>query len=372
LKKYGYAVRRLKSLIALLGRQDLPTDGIQDYSEFLSRALERRGVGLTIVRVDWTKKGWASALIELWQSSKKWRGDWIILQYAAFAWSSRGFPFGALAVLGVLRWRGARCAVMFHEQRRVSGARWVDRVRGACQSYVVRSLYRNAEKAIFAASLETIEWLPKNERKAICIPIGSNVSESGPVATPVSSSHSTLRTVVVFCVTGAPHSQDEVSDIARATRDALTGGVHLRVIFLGRGTIEAGEEIARAFRDIPVEVCVKGVLPRSIVSDILAKSDAMLCVRGALFPTRGSAIAGISSGLPVIGYRGPETHFPITEGGVELVQFRDSAALGLALRRVLLDDALRNRLKEKSVKAHAAYFSWDRIAERFLEELSNG
>jgi hypothetical protein len=29
-------------------------------------------------------------------------------------------------------------------------------------------------------------------------------------------------------------------------------------------------------------------------------------------------------------------------------------------------------LKEKSVKAHAAYFSWDRIAERFLEELSNG
>jgi hypothetical protein len=29
-------------------------------------------------------------------------------------------------------------------------------------------------------------------------------------------------------------------------------------------------------------------------------------------------------------------------------------------------------LKEKSLQAHLAYFSWDRIAERFWEELSNG
>jgi hypothetical protein len=29
-------------------------------------------------------------------------------------------------------------------------------------------------------------------------------------------------------------------------------------------------------------------------------------------------------------------------------------------------------LREKSLHAYAAHFSWDRIAERFLEELSNG
>ena len=150
---------------------------------------------------------------------------------------------------------------MLHEPRRISGARWVGRVRGACQGYVVRALYRNAEKAVFAASLETIEWLPKDESKAVCIPIGSNISESGPVATRASNGHSASRTVVVFCVTGAPHSQDEVADIALAARDALRGGAHFSLIFLGRGTVEAGEEIARAFRDIPVEVRVSGVLP---------------------------------------------------------------------------------------------------------------
>jgi glycosyltransferase involved in cell wall biosynthesis len=362
----------LQSLIALLGRQDSPTDGIQDYCEFLSRALKRRGVQLTIARVDWMKKGWARAFIDLWRRSKEWRGSWIILQYTALAWSARGFPFSALAAFVVLRWRGARCAVMFHEPRRTSGARWVDRVRGACQSYVVRELYRNAEKTIFADSLETIEWLPKDDSKAVCIPIGSNIPEADPGAIQASGSHSAVRTVVVFCVTGAPHFQDEVADIAMATRGALAGGAHFRLIFVGRGTTEAEEEIARAFHDVPVEVRVMGVLSRTTVGDILAKSDAMLCVRGALFPTRGSAIAGISAGLPIVGYRGPETHFPITEGGTELVDYRDSAALGLALRRVLLDDDLRKRLKEKSLHAHAAHFSWDRIAERFLEELSNG
>ena len=261
---------------------------------------------------------------------------------------------------------------MLHEPRQISGARWVDRLRGACQSYVVRELYRNAEKIIFADSLETIGWLPKDDSKAVCIPIGSNISEADPIEIQASNSHNALRTVVVFCVTGPPHSQDEVADIALATQGALAGGAHFRLIFVGRGTIEAEEEITRAFHDVPVEVRVMGVVPRTTVSDILARSDAMLCVRGALFPTRGSAIAGIAAGLPIVGYRGPETHFPITEGGTELVEYRDSAALGLALRRVLLDDDLRKRLKEKSLQAHVAHFSWDRIAERFWEELSNG
>ena len=317
------------------------------------------------------KKGWARAFIDLWRWSKERRGSWIILQYTALAWSGRGLPFGALAALVILRWRGARCAVMIHEPRRISGERWVDRVRGACQSFVVRKLYRKAEKTIFADSLETIEWLPRDRSKAVCIPIGSNIAEADPVPVQASNSHNVLKTVVIFCVTGAPHSQDEVADIALASRGALAGGAHFRLIFVGRGTTEAEEEIARAFHDVPAEVSIMGVLPRTSVSDILAKSDAMLCVRGALFPTRGSAIAGISAGLPIVGYRGPETHFPITEGGTELVDYRDSAALGLALCRVLLDDDLRNRLREKSLHAYAAHFSWDRIAERFLEELSN-
>ena len=93
------------------------------------------------------------------------------------------------ACRSTLAWR--TLAVMLHEPRRTSGARWVDRVRGACQNYVVRKLYNNAEKAIFADSLETIEWLPRDESKAVCIPIGSNISEADPVA--IQASNSTMH-----------------------------------------------------------------------------------------------------------------------------------------------------------------------------------
>ena len=151
------------SLIALLGRRDSPTDGVQDYCGFLGRALPRHGVTFTIARVDWLKKGWLASLWELWHSSESWRGSWVILQYTALAWSRRGFPLGAIAVLAILRCRGARCGVMFHETRYNGGARWLDWIRGACQSWVTRQLYGLAAKAIFADSLDSIEWLPKTE-----------------------------------------------------------------------------------------------------------------------------------------------------------------------------------------------------------------
>jgi hypothetical protein len=44
-------------LIALLGRQDTPTDGLEDYCTFLGEALSRRGVGLQKFRVDFAGRG---------------------------------------------------------------------------------------------------------------------------------------------------------------------------------------------------------------------------------------------------------------------------------------------------------------------------
>ncbi|MGC1969685.1 MAG: hypothetical protein WA673_24715, partial [Candidatus Acidiferrales bacterium] len=104
-----------KTWIAIIGSKDFPTDGVQDYCEFLGSALERRAVELRIVRVEWKQKGWLRALRELWRDSVGWRNQRVILQYTAMSWSRRGFPFALLIVVAVLRRRGARCAVMFHE-----------------------------------------------------------------------------------------------------------------------------------------------------------------------------------------------------------------------------------------------------------------
>jgi len=101
-----------RNWIALLGRGEAIADGVQDYCKQLAGALEQHGVELNLVRVDWAGKGWWSALRELRRECKAWRGQWILLQFTALAWSRHGIPLGALAVLAIVRRSGARCAVV--------------------------------------------------------------------------------------------------------------------------------------------------------------------------------------------------------------------------------------------------------------------
>jgi glycosyltransferase involved in cell wall biosynthesis len=359
-----------RTWIAILGRPDTPTDGVQDYCEFLGRDLQRHGIECNLVRVDWRRKGWVGALQELRTESRNYRGKWVLLQYTALAWSRRGFPIGALAVLSILRRRGARCAVVFHEPFRQGGLRWRDQLRGACQSWVIRRLYRGAEKSIFPEPLENIGWLPRGESKATFIPIGANIPErAAPAAT--ADNNGAAKTVAVFCVTGAPHDRVEIEDISEAARVAAANGAKPRFLFFGRGTPEARGKIADAFRGISADVSVLGLLSAAEISELLAASDAMLCVRGAIYSRRGSAIAGIACGLPIVGYKGPETGFPFTEAGLALAPYRDRGALAQTLSRVLADDRLRQELRKRSMRAQAEYFSWQRIAARFVTELSN-
>ena len=115
-----------------------------------------------------------------------------------------------------------------------------------------------------------------------------------------------------------------------------------------------------------------GLLPTTEITETLLRSDAMLCVRGTVYPRRGSVLSGIACGLPIVGYRGPETVSPITEAGLELVPHGQPRALGEALSRVLSDNHLWQQLRDRSLRAHAKYFSWETIAERYSTELSNG
>ena len=85
---------------------------------------------------------------------------------------------------------------------------------------------------------------------------------------------------------------------------------------------------------------------------------------------RGSAIAGIACGLPVIGYAGPETAPPVTDAGVVLIAPEKKADLGEALVRVLTDEGYRTSLAERSRLAHRQHFSWEAIAARYARVLN--
>jgi glycosyltransferase involved in cell wall biosynthesis len=297
-----------------------------------------------------------------------------LMQYAAGGWSKFGVPFGALVVVSVLRIRRVRCAVMFHEpyQWEVPPSDWIDRVRGACQDWVIRRLYQSAAKAIFADPLETIGWLPKNHQKAVFIPIGGNIPEPASRAQLTGSKHGEQKTVAVFCLSDPPRQQRELDEITHAMRIASADVPGLRLVLLGRGTAEAKEQIECAFEGVNVEVMNLGIRSAEEVSLTLAQSDVMLCVRERLFPRRGSALAGIACGLPIIAYAGPAQDTPIAEAGVEFVPYRDRDALASALSRVLTDEKVRAELRSKSQQGQEKYFSWNRIASRHVEALGFG
>jgi glycosyltransferase involved in cell wall biosynthesis len=362
---------QVETWTALLGRRDTPTDGVEDYCAFLGRALSKKGVTLRQVRVPWFEKGRIRALRELSRECVAWRGQWAVLQYTALSWSRRGFPFLAVPVLRRLRREGARTAVMFHEPYRQGERwpRWIDRIRGRCQDWVIRALYNEADKCIFADPLETIAWLPRDDRKSAFIPIGANIPARTNHYLPQAGTEQG-KTVIIFGVTGAPQTAAEVEEIAHVMREASKALANLRLMVIGRGAIEARDLLANALGKCGVELIVRGVLPAEEVAQEFERADVLLFVRGSITPRRSSAIAGIACGIPVVGYQNGEIGGLLKEAGVEWSPWRDRDALIRGLVRVLSDPQRWTELRERNLRLQENYLSWERIADRYQRVLA--
>jgi glycosyltransferase involved in cell wall biosynthesis len=356
-------------VIALLGRRDAPTDALEDYCTFLGRVLSRRGCELEIRRVGWMEQGWSRALADLERAASRWRGQWVLVQYTALSWSKRGFPRSYLRVMRLLRKSGTRTAVVFHDVQPYGGARLVDRLRRRAQLRVMRAAYDQAERSILTVPLELVKWLPADLHKATFIPVGANVPELPAAGRHAAAGDRAAKTIAVFGVTGGQAMQREVADIAGALNQIAPCVPGLKLALFGRNSKEAVPRLKAELNGARVQVEAHGLLAADEIPQILAAADLLLHVRGHVSSRRGSALAGIACGVPVVGYRGDETSAPITEAGVLLVPQGDRAALADAMHRVLEDPALREDLAARSRAAQQKYFSWDAIAGRLLEVL---
>jgi glycosyltransferase involved in cell wall biosynthesis len=364
-------------MIALLGKRDQPTDALRDYCVHLAVAFARTNHSLDVVEYEWDRQGWARAHEQLRRQSPDWRGEWVAVHYTALGWSRHGVPWRFLRILRTLNRAGIRVAVVFHEPVPPAGPRWRDWIRARAQQRIMRRSYELAERSIFALPLDQVSWLMQPAPKAAFIPIGSNILPAGPApaAEEISARFSedsggkTHSRVAVFGVTGSGRTSREVQDIAVALRAARQRVGPITLLVMGRGAEAARPALNAALTGSGADMEILGVLPAIDVARRLAACDAMLFVRGELSPQRGSALAAIACGLPLVGYRGPHTCFPITEAGLELAPLDDRNALADALCHVLQDDMHRLALRKKSLHAYAQYFSWDRIAERYAGAL---
>ncbi len=358
--------------VALLGRRDRPTDALRDYCSFLSEAFGRRGAAMETAEVSWDMQGWLRALRQLWKKSQAWGGRWVLLQYTALMWSRRGLPLGLLLVLWLLKLRGSKICVVFHDISGDAAQAWKQKLGIALQYQVMRIACRWAERSVLTVPLEQVPWLPRNIKHSFFIPIGPNFPETPESLRDSAPGAPKTSTIAVFGITGGARTSEEVADIAYAARQAKSRGGRLRLVALGRGSAEAAADLRKQLNASGVELSALGLLPAEQVRQTLARADVLLFVRGFISSRRSSAIAGIACGLPIVGYRGQETGFPVTEAGVLLVPRNDREALADALARVLGDEPLRRELRQRSLAAAQKYFSWDAIAAQFIGALADG
>lgn len=357
-------------IIALLGRRDQPTDAVEEYCHYLGEALQAHDYDLKIERVAWEEHGWAAAMHALRQPAKGWSGAWVLVQYTALAWSARGFPLRFPRVLKTLRAAGARVGVVYHDVEPYGGTRVIDRLRRRAQLRTMRAARSVSEAAILTVPTEKLSWFERQHGNVFFIPVGANLPTSGKASSSRKNiSTDEKLTIAVFGVTGGEAGKKEVENIADAVRFAASRVKNLRLLVLGRHALDAEAELRRLLSDTTVELRVLGVLSGEDVVRSLSVSDVLFFVRGPISTRRGSAIAGIACGLPVVAFEGSETAPPITEAGLALYSPQRKGDLGDVLVRVLEDEHYRTSLAQRSWLAHAQYFSWRAIAARYVEFL---
>jgi glycosyltransferase involved in cell wall biosynthesis len=350
-------------VIALLGREDKPTDALEEYCRYLSEALCRHEIQLEIRRVPWEVRGWSKALQELERTASQWQNSWVLLQYTALAWSARGFPQRVLRIIRILKSAGARVGIVFHDVEPNHGQRLIDSVRRYVQVRTMRRALTLVDLTIFTVAPEKLSWLGVVPPKSAFIPVGPNL--------PISAECLAIRkpndvpTIGVFSITGGDPGVRETRTILDAVRYASRKIGKLRLLVFGRHAELRETTLRQGLHDLPVELSVEGVVDSAEVVRRLCSSDVLLFVRGNISSRRGSAIAGIACGLPVIAFSGSETAAPATDAGVVLIPPDQTDQLNISLVRVLSDSAFREELANRSRRAYQQHFSWDAIGDRY-------
>ncbi len=355
--------------VAVLGQRIEAIDAVEEYCRYLGAALEKHEFSFEIARVEWAKKGWRRALRELRQKVGNKGNTWVLLQYTALAWSRRGFSLRVPGVIKALKKNGARCAVVFHDAEGYFGNRLIDRIRRATQLHTMREAVRLADFSILTIPAEKVPWMDQNSRNVVFIPVGANLPSPEKAWSVEKDRAKNLPTVAVFSLSGNRGGAEEVNCIAQTVRYAAERMGPLRLLVMGRNSEISGSQLNERLMGTSVQVTIHGLLPAEEVVRKLGASDVLLFAKGPISSRRGSAIAGIACGLPVIASEGWETGAPITEAGVVLIPATSKNEFGPALLRVLTDAAHRTKLSERSRRAQEIYFSWSAIAARYAKEL---
>jgi glycosyltransferase involved in cell wall biosynthesis len=339
-------------------------DGVVDHARHLVCALDNVGATSELIAMNWRESGVLTAAIRVLRALWLHRPRRFLIHYSQLAWSRRGLPFGLLLLVAACRVFAPGC-VWVHDPDRVSTRRLLrHRLASAVKGVGLRSATRIAGMSVVSVEPSRIYWAKGviRNRLAFC-------------ASPSNVGHaqwnppSDMFTVACFGIDvdvvhreGPPISH-VAEELAR-----LIGPFRLRV--LGTSRANRTESFVEHLQMVGVECDAPGYLEADAVAERLATSHAYLAARGPLSSRSGALAAALACGLPIVGYAGAETGFPVNQAGVVFVGSGDAKLLAEALAALSGDVARQAELSRRSSQAAAASMSWSDVAVWVCERLT--
>jgi glycosyltransferase involved in cell wall biosynthesis len=345
----------VERVILVHGDRGHEVDGIRDYSERLAEELSRRSVDVEL-RLSW--RGAFSAA----------DADAVVLQYSPFNFGRWGFAPRLPAELLALRSRARRpvLAVMVHEPYVP-----MDSGRGALMGMWQRlqlTALRLGADAVFA-SIDT--WAARFARQrprrpTHHLPVASNLPDMRSRREAARARLEIEEGTLVLSALGSGHPSWLGDYVAEAANAVAASGSAVRLLCMGAGAP------APPGLDAAVEVYRPGRVEAAELAEGLAASDLFLApLIDGVSTRRGSMMAALQHGLPVVGTDGPLTD-SILRGpgsGMSLTRVGDKRAFAAAVLALAEDVGARASSAAAARELYERNFDWPVAADRLLSAL---
>jgi glycosyltransferase involved in cell wall biosynthesis len=365
--------------------------GVGDYVEHLSREVVSRGYDVTVLtsagrgidaggdgngapRVLPIVKRWdllhLPALIKV---LKRVNADVYILEFVVFMYGRGGVAPWMLAFFPAFEKGVGRTLVLnVHETFRPRRPG----LKGTVLSYISYRIFKAAVRGSTRAVVTNRyrqqvlhRSLAVDPARVSRIPVGANVLPAGAKRRAARNGDDVRVTSF-----GLWNGDRALEDVVRAV-GAVAAQRPVRLSLVGGYGNENGRvaEVRRLSEESGLNgrLEITGALPSAAVSDYLSRSDIFVSPEAA-GPSgrRGSLLAALAHGLPVVAYDGRESEAVFRDGdNIILVPEGDAEALAAALKRLAASRKLRRELGKRARETFEEHFAWPQIAERWDREV---
>jgi glycosyltransferase involved in cell wall biosynthesis len=366
--------------------------GVGDYVRHLSREMAARGYDVTVVTsaglgdVSDADNGRSPRVLPV---IKKWNllclpallkvlaavsADVYILEYVGYMYGRGGIAPWLLFLFLVFKLGNKTVILNAHET-------WRPRYRKAGASVLTFISFVIFCSGIWASTKIVVTnrfrellltgVLGVDDRRVELIPAGANILPTGGAKRRADKSRE-LR-IVTFGIWHEDRTTEELTAVIEQLRESRS----VKLFVVG-GFGSSRESLARVDRLLTAPgrrewLYVTGALPPERVSAYLTQADIYVSpLNGGPSGRRGSLLAAMAHGLPIIAYDGYERDGVFRNGhNIILIEKSDSKGLYEALTSLASDEAYRRELGANARAAFEEHFSWARIADKWENLLAD-